>query len=281
MKSLLIALIVLPYLSIAQEVAMNNMVQTSVVQTSVPQPIRKVEDEVAELETRHTSLASILIRGTVSINSVTKGKGLALNAALFTTGEQTRIRIDYGGAPIIDYMLDRKNVTIFLPHKEVVFSGTKEEVIKLKSWFSLLTSELSGLSIAFPTAWDEYASQRRFIREKNSMVIFKVDNDMVKVLKKVNFTKSNQDLVISNVYKYDTNGDLAGMITFDNYKMIESRLLPHKVVFAVNEETTIHFEFSEVQFDQAASSSVFKLTIPTEVRKYDVGELEKKDWLSN
>jgi len=281
MKSLLIALITLPYLSIAQEVAMNNMVQTSVVQTSVPQPIRKVEDEVAELETRHISLASILIRGTVSINSITKGKGLALNAALFTIGEQTRIRIDYGGAPIVDYILDGKNVTIFLPHKEVVFSGTKEEVIKLKSWFSLLTSELCNLSIAFPIAWDEHATQRRFMREKNSMVIFKVDNDMVKVLKKVNFTKSNQDLVISNVYKYDTNGDLAGMIIFDNYKMVEGRLLPHKVVFAVNEETTIYFEFSEVQFDQAASSNVFKLTIPTETKKFDVGELEKKDWLSN
>ncbi len=281
MKSLLIALIALPYLSIAQEVAMNNMVQTSVVQTSVTQPVIKIEDEVAELESRHASLTSILVKGTVNINSATKGKGLTLNAAMFTTGEQTRIRIDYGGASIIDYVLDGKNVTIYLPYKEVAFSGTKEEVIKLKSWFSLLTSELSSLSVAFPVAWDEHATQRRFMKEKNSMVVFNVDNDMVKILKKVNFTRSNRDLVISNVYKYDTNGDLAGMITFDNYKTIEGKLLPHKVVFAVTEDTTIHFEFSEVQFDQAASSNVFKLTIPAEVRKFDVGELEKKDWLSN
>jgi hypothetical protein len=280
MKSLLIALITLPYLSIAQEVAMNSIVQTSVVQTATP-PTRKVEEEVAELETRHVSLTSILVKGTVRINSATKGKGLALNAALFTTGEQTRIRIDYGGASIIDYVLDGNNVIISLPYKDVAFSGTKEEVIKLKSWFSLLTSELSGLSVAFPTAWDEHASQRRFMKEKNSMIVFNVEDDVVKVLKKVVFAKLNKDLVISNVYKYDANGDLAGVITFDNYKAVEGRLLPHKIAFAVNEETTIQFEFGEVQFDQAANSNVFKLTIPTETRKFDVGELEKKDWLSN
>ena len=281
MKSLLIALITLPYLSIAQEVvAMNNMVQTSVVQTSVPIQA-KITDEVMDLESRHSGVTSILVKGTVNINSAVKGKGLTLNAVLFTTGDKTRIRIDFAGAPIIDYVFDGNLVTIYLPHKDVVFSGTKEEVIKLKSWFSLLASELSGFSMAFPDAWAEHATQRRFMREKNSMVVLNVEGDIVKVLKKVAFTKSNHDLVIGNIYKYDDNGDLSGIIMFDAYKEVGNKLLPHKVSFAVNEENTIQFAFSEVEFDQPTNGTIFQIRIPTETRKFNVSELEKRDWLSN
>jgi len=279
MKSLLIALITLPYLSIAQEVvAMNSMVQTSVVQTT---PFKTVENEIVDLESRHSSITSILVKGTVNINSTTKGKGLTLNAVLFTTGDKTRIRIDFAGAPIIDYVLRDDLVTIYLPHKDVVFSGTREETTKLKSWFSLLASELSGFSMAFPDAWAEHATQRRFMREKNSMVIFNIQNDLVKILKKVTFTKASRDLIIGNVYKYDDNGDLSGVIMFDAYKTIDGKLLPHKVSFAVNEENTIQFGFTEVEFDQPASDTIFQIRIPTETRKFHVSELEKKDWLSN
>jgi len=279
MKSLLIALITLSYLAMAQEVAMNNIVQTSVVQTSIQQT--KITDEIADLESRVSGVSSILVKGTVNINNTIKGKGLTLNAVLFTTGDKTRIRIDFAGAPIIDYVLRDDLVTIYLPHKDVVFSGTREETTKLKSWFSLLASELSGFSMAFPDAWAEHATQRRFMREKNSMVIFNIQNDLVKILKKVTFTKASRDLIIGNVYKYDDNGDLSGVIMFDAYKTIDGKLLPHKVSFAVNEENTIQFGFTEVEFDQPASDTIFQIRIPTETRKFHVSELEKKDWLSN
>jgi hypothetical protein len=279
MKSLLIALITLSYLAMAQEVAMNNIVQTSVVQTSIQQT--KITDEIADLESRVSGISSILVKGTVNINNTIKGKGLTLNAVLFTTGDKTRIRIDFAGAPIIDYVLRDDLVTIYLPHKDVVFSGTRDETTKLKSWFSLLVSELSGFSMAFPEAWAEHATQRRFMREKNSMVIFNIQNDLVKILKKVTFTKASRDLIIGNVYKYDDNGDLSGVIMFDTYKTIDGKLLPHKVSFAVNEENTIQFGFTEVEFDQPASDTIFQIRIPTETRKFHVSELEKKDWLSN
>jgi hypothetical protein len=277
MRSLLLALIAFPYMCIAQDiqVAMSN------IQTVAPsQPITKpIEHEVTELETRHNNVSSILVKGKVAINTK-EGKGMELNAALFTTGTQTRIRIEFAGTVITDYVLDDTKATIFLPHKNVAFLGEKTEVIKLQSWFSLLTSELCGFSMAFPEAWDTEATQRRYMKDKNTMIVFRMNGDVVQVLKKVVFAKKGSDLVVSNIYKYNKEGELSGVISFDDYKTVSDKLIPHKISFAVNEDATIVFNFQEINLNESArSEGIFQIQIPTEVKKLDVVELDKKNWL--
>jgi hypothetical protein len=276
MKSLLLALMVFPYICIAQDiqVAMNNIQAI----TPTKQEVKSIEHEITELETRNNNISSILVRGKALINTK-EGKGMELNASLFTTGTQTRIRIDYAGAVITDYVLDNTKTTIFLPHKNVVFLGEKTEIIKLQSWFSLLTAELCGFSMAFPEAWDTQATQRRYMKDKNTMIIFRMNGDVVQILKKVVLARKGTDLVISNIYKYDKEGNLAGMISFEDYKMVSDKPIPHKISFAVNEDTSIMFNFQEINLNESKSEGIFQIQIPTEAKKMDVGELDKKNWL--
>jgi len=273
-KLLLLAVVASPCLCLSQDLAMNNIPLTTAVTSHTD------HQQICDMETRGYGLDNLLVKGTVVINS--KGKDTNLNAVVFTTNQSTRIRINYAEiAQVIDYSVTGEKATIFLPRKDVVFTGSKVDVCKLKSWFSLLTSELCGYSLMFPNAWDANATQRRYIREKNTMVVINTTGDIVKVLKKVVFGRTTDGkIIITNIYKYDENGDLTGIISFDNYKTINGQLIPHQVSFSVTEDAKITFNFSEVLMDQQYNETIFNITIPPEAKTLDIQELEKKDWLS-
>ena len=275
-RILLIVVVGLP--CIAQDVSMNNISSAIPTQTIKP---RTVEDEIFDLETRHNGISSIAVKGNVVINS--KGKDTTLNAVAVTTGDKTRIRISFGEMmQIIDYSIREDRAKIYLPRKDVIFQGTKQDVMSLDSWFALLTSELCGHSLAFPNAWDANATQRRYIREKSTMVVFTMsDDNTVKILKKIVFQHHNSDMVISNVYKYNNNGDLIGIINFNDYKKVNDKLIPHKISFAVNSDTQITFNFSEMWINDSLDDSIFEIKLPQDVNTkiLDVPELGKKDWL--
>ncbi len=275
---MLLAIMALPYVVIAQDIAMTN---NSVMPSTIPGKIVETDvAAVAALENRDVGISSILIKGLVTIK--TNGKETILNAAVFTDNISTRVRIEFGNILIIDYVKKEKEVSLYLPRKDVMFKGTSEEVTKLKSWLSLLTSELSGYSLVYPNAWDANAAQRRYIREKSTMVIFSLKEDIVNVHKKVTFQKDKSNLIIENVYKYDEEGELCGLITFDNYKTIEGSLVPHKVSFAVSEDTTVIFNFQEISFNQSASPTVFEIRPAAETPLKNLGfsDWSKKDWLA-
>ena len=273
-RILLIAAVGFP--CIAQDISMNSLQTSSMpVQTVVIKPI---EQQIIDLESRNNNLSSFAVKGSVTINN--KGKDTTLNAVVITTNDKTRIRISYGELLIVDYMVCGNNVEIYLPMKSVVFKGLRDDLIKLDSWFALLTSELCGYSLAFPSAWDANATQRRYIREKSTMVILASDSDVIKALKKVTFDKYDNEMVISNVYKYNNDGELKGMISFSDYKIIKDKLIPHKVLFSVSADTKITFNFNEIWInDTFDDKTIFSIKVPPEIKSLGVQELDKKDWL--
>jgi hypothetical protein len=184
-------------------------------------------------------------------------------------------------AQIVDYSIEDDKATIYLPRKNVVFSGSKEKLCEMKSWFALLASELCGYSLMFPKAWDTNGTQRRYIREKSTMLVLDTSSEIIKVLKKIVFDRTtNGELIINNVYKYNDSGELCGIISFGNFKRFKGKLIPHEVSFSVNNKTKVTFTFTEMWINEPLRDNIFQINIPEETKTLELEELDKKDWLS-
>lgn len=268
-----------------QEEQLLALVDPTKITTNAQTVLVEKKNDIEKIDERSNNINNITLKG--SVNIVTTGKEFSLDATLISDKENTRVRIDYGGlATIVDFAITKMGGTMFLPRKDIAFKGDNTSFKQSKSWAGIIANDLSRMKILFPDTDEENATGKRYNKTTSTMVVYKKENDTLLILKKIIFTTIESELVISKIFKYDSNGDLCGKIFYEDYQRTEGRLIPNKVIVCPNADIKLIFMFKEIMTNKEIKNDKFILKIPeknaddNDIPILNIDEFEKKNWLT-
>jgi len=229
-------------------------------------------DKIKALEERISKVSSIMARADVLIKAYQEEReereerGLS-GVILADSQNNTRMRFDYGGHIIVDYIKTKEIFSLLLPRKDALFVGQIDTVGKADNLIKLMNSNLSGLEIFFPVLWDSKANKRSY--KDNQVLIYNdTDEKQIKVYKKIKF---DQDFNIKSVFNYDDHGELSGIIHYDDYKLINGNTIPHKISIIVSNNLSITLNITGTTFDNIKTAkNPFQFPEMEGVTKYEL-----------
>lgn len=237
---------------------------------------------VDEIESRSSSIDNFVAEFDVKFNTLEKGMPkeymLTGQAQGFKQGF-IKVAISYGPIEIITFGLSPKDVVFKLSRDNEAYVGTLQEAQDGKKICKILSSDLCGLQMFFPEAWDPKANCR-FSRQENGENVIYVcfrDESGIKPIKKVCLKFKNGESTIEKIVRYDNHGNVAGIISYSGYQPMnidgKNYLLPSVVSLKVDEND--HFVFTlkenEVRFNKPGAKPSDTRVMPSEsndVRKF-------------
>jgi hypothetical protein len=231
--------------------------------------------KIKSIEERSTGISSVVARANVIIKNRQEEKGLS-GVLLADSQNNTRIRFDYSGHIIVDYIKTKEIFSLLLPRQDALFVGQINTVGKADNLIKLMNNNLSGLEIFYPVVWDVNANKRSY--KDNQVLVYNDTGDKIKVYKKIKF---DQDFNVKSVYNYDDNGDLFGVINYEEYKQVNGNTIPHKISIVVSNDLSITLQVTEITFDNIKSAkNPFQYPEMEGVTKYELTSF-KVDYLAN
>jgi len=235
----------------------------------------KRKDLVDEIESRSSSFENFTAEFDVKFDTLEKGQPkeylLSGQAQGFKQGF-IKVAISYGPIEIITFGLSPKDVVFKLSRDNEAYVGTLQEAQEGKKICKILSSDLCGLQMFFPEAWDPKANCRyvRYENGRNVIYVCFKDGQTVRPIKKVCLKFENGQRVIEKIVRYDDYGNVSGIISYSNYKSItidgKECLLPSVLSLKVDENDHFVFTLKEnrVRFNKPGAKPSDTRVIPSE-----------------
>jgi len=237
---------------------------------------------VDKIESRSSSFDNFVAEFDVKFNTMEKGQPkeyvLTGQAQGFKQGF-IKVAISYGPIEIITFGLSPKDVVFKLARDNEAYVGTLQEAQEGKKICKILSSDLCGLQMFFPEAWDPKANCRfaRLENGKNVIYVCSRDDSGVKPIKKVCLKSENGESIIEKIIRYDNQGNVAGIISYSGYQPMtidgKNYLLPSVLSLRVDENDHFVFTLKEnrVRFNKPGAKPSDTRVMPSEsndVRKF-------------
>lgn len=238
-------------------------------------------EPAAAIDERGKTTTSCQAKFSVSIKS--SGKEYTLDGDFTGLADgRTRMRITYGSlATIIDIGISSKGSHVMFPRKSIIFNGTPEEAKDSCKEVGIIVSEMGGLRLLFPDAWDEGATGRRICKSGGRSIIhvYKKTGNSIKVTKKVILGMVEiggvKEMAIAKVCKYDEDEKLASIVTYDAYTRRGGILCPSKVAVQFNESLQFSFAITEMDMNKEVKDDKFVFVQPEgqNLSKYPMSDM--------
>ena len=236
---------------------------------------QKKNRAVDEIESRSSSFGNFAAEFDVKYNTLEKGqpKEYLLSGQVLGFKEGfIKVAIAYGPIEIITFGLSPKEVVFKLARDNEAYVGTLKEAQGGKKICKILSSDLCGLQMFFPEAWDPNANCRFSRQEggKNVIYVCSKDGQSIRPIKKVCLKLEKGQSVIEKIVRYDDQGNVSGIISYSDYKPMtidgKEYLLPSVVSLKVDENDHFVFTLKEnrVRFNKPGAKPSDTRVIPSE-----------------
>jgi len=230
---------------------------------------------VDQIESRSSSFDNFNAEFDVKLNTLEAGKPkefqLSGQAQGFKEGF-IKVAISYGPMEIMTFGLSPKDVVFKLSRENQAYVGTLQEAQEGKRICKILSSDLCGLQMFFPEAWDPKANCRftRCENGKNVIYVCSKDEKSIRPIKKVCLKFENGESVIEKIVRYDDYGNVSGVISYSGYKPMtidgKNYLLPSILSLQVDENDHFVFTLKEnrVRFNKPGAKPSDTRVFPAE-----------------
>lgn len=234
-----------------------------------------------QMDERRKKVASVAVRVQALLQDRRKGREVALNGSYIGDNEGNfRLRLRYNETAVADMCIYKEAVTIWMPRKEKLFKGTREEVRAAgASEIALLMEGCAAHELFFPRAWSPQAVERALLPGGEA--------DQIHVTEKIGLLKRcSRRLLVPRQSAYASCMELhapaagpLGLLRYEAYQDASGGLVPYPqkvTVEPVSATWALVLIVEEITFNRTLEASRFDLQLPAEQEAFSLAEALRK-----
>jgi len=234
-----------------------------------------------QMDERRKKVASVAVRVQAVLQDRRKGREVALNGSYIGDREGNfRLRLRYNETVVADLCVFSDAVTIWMPRKEKLFKGTREEVRAAgASDIALLMDGCAAHELFFPRAWSPQAVERALLPGG--------DVDQIHVTEKIGLLKRcSRRLFVPRQSAYASSMELhapaagpLGLLRYEAYQDGGGGLAPYPQKVTLEPTSTawaLVLIAEEITFNRSLDAARYDLQVPPEQVAFSLAEALRK-----